>query len=452
MTVFKSTNPFNLNVFQTYKGHSLPQIDEMLEQSEKTFSEWRSTSLAHRTKLIARAAEELRANSEEYATMMTREMGKPITESFAEIEKCAWVCEYYAQNAEDFLADKTIETDATHSFVRYNPIGCVLAIMPWNFPFWQAFRFAAPTLTAGNVAILKHAANVPGCANLIEQVFLRAGYPKAVFQNTFANHDAVEHILSHPFVKAVSLTGSDKAGAKVAAIAGSKIKKSLLELGGSNAFVVLADADLEQTIPLAVKARMINTGQSCIASKRFIVVSDVYEPFVEGFIKETAALKSGDPIDESTQVGPLARVDLAEKLQKQVEESIAQGAKLSHGGKRHNAFYEPTILENVHPGMPAFDEETFGPVAAITRAANADEAFELAQKTKFGLGITVCTTDLGKALQYADRVKDGAFFVNELVKSDPRLPFGGEGISGYGRELSKEGILAFVNQKTVYVK
>ena len=449
---FKSINPYNGKELKTYSEHTLPELDATLSQSEKAFASWRNIPLAERTKLIAKAGSELRKNKDEYAEMMTLEMGKPITEARAEVEKCAWVCDYYAENAGEFLADEVIKTDASKSFVRHNPIGCVFAIMPWNFPFWQVFRFAAPTLTAGNVAILKHAGNVPGCATLIEQVFLRAGFPKGVFQNIFIDHSKTEKIIAHPIVKAISLTGSERAGASVAELAGRHIKKSLLELGGSNAFLVLADADMDKTIATAVNARMLNAGQSCIAAKRFIIESKVYDAFVDRFVKAVIELKSGDPMEEDTQIGTLARTDLAEDLEKQVQDSIAGGAKLLLGGKRRGAYFEPTVLGDVVPGMPAFDEETFGPVAAMIKAKNRDHAFELSQNTKYALGITVCTTDVDKALEDIDRVGDGAYFVNELVKSDPRLPFGGQKQSGYGRELSKDGIMEFVNRKTVYVK
>ena len=449
---FKSINPYNGKELKTYSEHTLAELNSTLIQSEKAFESWRNTPISKRCQLMAKAGSELRKNKNEYAEMMSLEMGKPITESRAEVEKCAWVCDYYAENAQAFLADEIIKTDASQSFVRHNPLGCIFAIMPWNFPYWQVFRFAAPTLTAGNVAILKHAGNVSGCATLIEQVFLRAGFPKHVFQKIFIDHSKTEKIISHPFVKAISLTGSERAGSSVAEIAGRHIKKSLLELGGSNAFLVLEDADMDKTIATAVNARMLNAGQSCIAAKRFIIESKVYDAFVDRFVKAVIELKSGDPMDEATQIGTMARPDLAEDLEKQVEESIAKGAKLLLGGKRKGAYFEPTILGDVVPGMPAFDEETFGPVAAMVKAKNRDHAFELSQTTKFALGITVCTNNIDKALEDIDRVGDGAYFVNELVKSDPRLPFGGQNKSGYGRELSKDGIMEFVNRKTVYVK
>jgi succinate-semialdehyde dehydrogenase/glutarate-semialdehyde dehydrogenase len=448
---FKSINPHNGNQIATYTALSNEQLEAKLNNAAKANLTWRNVPLIERTKLLRNAAEVLRQNDEEYAKIITLEMGKPITESRAEVNKCAWVCDYYAENAVAFLADEVIATDARQSFVKHSPIGTVLAIMPWNFPFWQVFRFAAPTLTAGNSALLKHASSVFGCAELIEDVFKNAGYPKDVFQNVIVPHEYTEQIIAHEAVQAVSLTGSERAGSAVAAIAGKYIKKSLLELGGNNAFIVLKDADLNKTINTAVTARMLNCGQSCIAAKRFIIEEDIYEEFVSKFTHEVSQLKSGDPMDESTQIGPLARQDLADQLHTQVMESVKQGAELLLGGKQQNRYYAPTVLGNVTPGMPAFDEETFGPLAAMIKAKNVNHAFDLAGQTKYGLGTTICTTNIPLALEYADRVSDGAYFINELVKSDPRLPFGGTKSSGYGRELGRDGILEFVNQKTVYV-
>ena len=324
--------------------------------------------------------------------------------------------------------------------------------MPWNFPFWQVFRFAAPSLAAGNVALLKHAPNVFGCATHIEELISEAGFPDGVFQNLFIHHDNVEVILADDRIKAATLTGSERAGSSVAAIAGKHIKKTVLELGGSNSFIVWEDADMDQAVETGVTARMMNSGQSCIAAKRFILVGDAYDKFLPAFQEKVKELKSGDPLDESTDIGPLARTDLAEKLESQVQESVEKGAELLMGGERDEAYYAPTILTNVQPGMPAFDEELFGPVASIVRAKSEDEAFELAAHSKYGLGTTVFTEDTDRALKSAGKVPDGAYFINELVKSDPRLPFGGTKNSGYGRELSREGILEFVNKKTVYVK
>ena len=449
---FKSISPYNGQVVGQYTAHTEAQTLKILDQAEVAFKPWRATPLAQRTELIAKAGQVLRDNVEQYARMITLEMGKPITESRAEVNKCAWVCDYYAQHAQAFLSDEIIKTDAQKSFVRHDPIGCVLAIMPWNFPFWQLFRFAAPTLAVGNTGILKHAPNVFGCAKLIEEVFQKAGFPTGVFQNLIMHHDQTENIIAHDTIKAVTLTGSEKAGSAVAAIAGKYIKKSLLELGGNNAFIVWEDADIDQTVKTALTARMLNCGQSCIAAKRFILLEGIYDEFVAKFIEGVKNLKPGNPLDESTQIGPLARKDLADNLQKQIQSSIKTGADLLLGGDQKDCYHSPTVLGNVQPGMSVFEEETFGPIAAMIKAISIEHAFELSEKSSFGLGLTVCTRDIDKALSYAGMVSDGAYFINELVKSDPRLPFGGEKRSGYGRELSKDGMMEFVNRKTIYVK
>ncbi|MFN2428545.1 MAG: NAD-dependent succinate-semialdehyde dehydrogenase [Cryomorphaceae bacterium] len=448
----KSINPYTGKKTGSHKLHNQKEITRILNRSKKAYDKWKNEPLAERAKLMARAGETLRKNLETYSQTITEEMGKPITESKAEIEKCAWVCDYYADNAADFLADEPISTDAKNSFVRHHPIGTVFAVMPWNFPFWQVFRFAAPTLTAGNTGILKHASNVGGCAKQIESVFEEAGFPKGVFQNLIIGHEHTEIVISHPAIKAVTLTGSEGAGKAVAKLAGKHLKKSLLELGGSNAFMVLDDADLESTIKTAVNARMMNTGQSCIAAKRFIVTEKIYDAFLEKFIRAVRELKSGDPMEANTQIGVLAREDLAEELNKQIDTSVKKGAKIALGGHRRKAYHEPTVLTGVKPGMPAFDEETFGPVAAVIKAKDADEAYALSQKSNFALGVTVCTSDVNAALDRSREIEDGAYFINELVKSDPRLPFGGQRNSGYGRELGKDGIMEFVNRQTVYVK
>ena len=449
---FKSINPYNNEEIKTYSEQSETGIESILSASEEAFDSWRTVPIPERSRRMQKAAELLRENKETYARTMTLEMGKPITESISEIEKCAWVCEFYAENAERFLADQVIETDASESFISHDPIGPVLAIMPWNFPFWQVFRFVAPALMAGNVALLKHAPNVFGCAMHIEDLLKEAGFPDGVFQNLVIHHDKVENIIADDRVKAATLTGSERAGSSVAALAGEHIKKTVLELGGSNSFIVWEDADIDQAVDTGISARMMNSGQSCIAAKRFILVGEAYDKFLPAFTEKVKELKSGDPLDEATDIGPLARTDLAEKLERQVKDSVEKGAQLLMGGERNRAYYEPTILTNVEPGMPAFDEELFGPAACFIRAESEDEAFELAGKSKYGLGTTVFTTDTERALKAAGSVPDGAYFINELVKSDPRLPFGGTKRSGYGRELSREGILEFVNKKTVYVK
>lgn len=449
---FKSINPYNGREIGRYMEHSASEVSNILQHAQDAFGSWRNTPLAERAQLMVKAGQVLRDNAEEYARMITLEMGKPISESRGEINKCAWVCDYYAEHAATFLADEVILTDAHKSFVRHDPIGCVLAIMPWNFPFWQVFRFAAPTLMAGNTGILKHAPNVFGCAKQIEGVFLRAGFPAGVFQNLIIHHDKTESVIAHNAIKAVTLTGSEAAGAAVAQIAGKYIKKTVLELGGSNAFIVWEDANIDQAVQTALTARMLNCGQSCIAAKRFILVEGIYEQFVAKFTEAVRGLRSGEPLRDDTQIGPLARKDLADQLQRQIVASVMQGATLLHGGQQKGCYHEPTILGNVQPGMPAFDEETFGPLAVMIKAKDENEAFELSEQSTFGLGVSVCTTDIKRALSYAGRVSDGAYFVNELVKSDPRLPFGGEKRSGFGRELSKDGMMEFVNRKTVYVK
>lgn len=449
---FKSINPHTNEVVGTYTAITKEELIKNLDNSKTAFDKWKKRPLEERCQLIIKAADVLKQNVDAYAKMISEEMGKPISEAKGEVLKCAWVCEYYGSKAAEFLADEIIETDASKSFVKHDPIGAVLAIMPWNFPFWQVFRFAAPSLTAGNVALLKHAPNVFGCAEMIADVFTKAGYPKDVFQNLIVHHDQTELIIAHDAVQAVSLTGSEKAGSAVAAIAGKYIKKSLLELGGNNAFIVLKDADIEASVQTALVARMLNCGQSCIAAKRFIIEDEVYEDFVARFSSKVRELQSGDPLDSTTQVGPLARIDLAEQLQAQVQNSISQGAKLLLGGSQNKCYHEPTILGEVTPGMDAFDQETFGPLAAMIRAKDFDHALELSQMSTFGLGLTVCTSNIELALRHADKVSDGAYFVNELVKSDPRLPFGGTKKSGFGRELAKDGMMEFVNRKTVYVK
>lgn len=449
---FKSINPYNGEVVGQYQAQTGSEVTFMLKKAADAFVSWRKVPIEERAKLMVKAGTILRENVEEYAQMITSEMGKPISESRSEVTKCAWVCDYYAENAAAFLSDEVIATDAQKSMVKHEPIGCVLAIMPWNFPFWQVFRFAAPTLMAGNTGMLKHASNVFGCAKQIESIFLKAGFPEGVFQSLLVHHDQTESIISHPAIKAVTLTGSERAGTAVGEIAGRHLKKSLLELGGNNAFIVWEDADIDQAVKTAVAARMLNCGQSCIAGKRFILVEGIYDEFVTKFTEAVKNLKSGDPADEETQIGTLARKDLADELQSQVKKSIDAGAKLLLGGNQENSYHEPTILGEVKPGMPAFDEETFGPLAAMIRAKDEQDAFRLSELSIYGLGVTVFTTNIDKALSMSDQVSDGAYFINELVKSDPRLPFGGTKRSGYGRELAKDGLMEFINRKTIYVK
>ena len=393
----------------------------------------------------------LRDRSLEFAEVITREMGKPLSEARAEVKKCAWVCEYYSENAAGFLEEKLVETEAEESRVVFEPLGPVLAVMPWNFPFWQVFRFAAPALMAGNTVLLKHASNVQGCAICIEELFLEAGFEEGVFQNLAIGSDRVAGVIASEYVKAISLTGSEEAGKAVAAEAGRHLKKCVLELGGSNAFVVLNDANRELALNLAIPARIQNGGQSCIAAKRFIIESWIAEDFIPLLVKKVEQLVMGDPMKEETHVGPLVSVSQAKEVEEQVRRSLEMGAKLLLGGERDGAFYKPTILSEVTPGMPAFDEEVFGPVFALMEASSPEHALELSNKSKFGLGLQVFTGSESSADFFIKGAEEGAVFVNAMVKSDPRLPFGGTKMSGYGRELSEEGIKEFVNIKTIWV-
>ncbi len=447
----QTVNPFNNQSIKEYKLHSPDELSQIVDNSNKTFYQWKLTSIKERCRLLMNLAQILEDDKNDLAKLMTLEMGKPITQSISEIEKCLTLCDFYATNAENFLADELIDTDASESFISYDPLGTILAIMPWNYPFWQVLRFAIPTLTAGNTAILKHAANVTGCALAIEKLFEKAGYPKGCFTTILANHDAVEELIANDIIKAVTLTGSEKAGKHIAATAGKHLKKTVLELGGNNACIVLDDANLEKYMDTMVNARMQNTGQSCIAAKRFIVTENIYDAFLKQFKDKIAELKFGDPMDEKTTISTLARADLAKILKKQIDKSVKLGATVVIGNNQKDAYFEPTIITNITPQMPVFKEETFGPVAAIIKVKNAEEAFKMASETRYGLGTMVFTQSIETAEKYIDTVEDGAYFVNEMVKSDARLPFGGTKASGYGRELSKEGIHEFVNRKTVFI-
>jgi len=400
------------------------------------------------------AAQILRTRRAEYARTMTLEMGKPIVQGEAEVDKCAWACEYYADHAEAFLAEQPRETEASRSYVRFGPLGPVLAVMPWNFPFWQVFRFAAPALMAGNAGVLKHASNVPRSALAIEEVFREAGFPRGLFSTVLVGSSAVAGLIADPRIVAVTLTGSELAGSKVAEQAGHALKKTVLELGGSDPFIVLADADIGAAARTAADARLINSGQSCIAAKRFIVVEPVADQFLDRFLDELRSRRMGDPLVRGTQVGPQARIDLRDLLHEQVAESVKRGAKLLLGGEvpaGKGAFYPPTLLAAVDKGMPAFDEETFGPVAAVIRAKDEADAVRLANDSTFGLGASLWTEDRVRAERLAAQIEAGSVFVNGVVKSDPRLPFGGIKRSGYGRELSEYGIREFVNVKSVWI-
>jgi succinate-semialdehyde dehydrogenase/glutarate-semialdehyde dehydrogenase len=454
--MIQSINPANNQVIKTYQEISEIELSEVLSKMQTAFEDWKTKSFNYRASLMKTAGEILRSNREKYSKLMTLEMGKPIVQSRAEIDKCAWVCDYYADNAGKFLQDEIIQTDATKSFVTYQPLGVVLAVMPWNFPFWQVFRFAAPTLMAGNVGLLKHASNVSGCSLAIEEIFSEAGFPEFVFKSVILGSSRVKDLIANPIVQAVSLTGSVPAGKSVASAAGSNIKKTVLELGGSDPYVVLEDADLNETVQTCVTSRLLNGGQSCIAAKRFIVVEKVYERFVELYVDFMKQKKMGDPFDESNDIGPQASVKLRDELHDQVLRSINSGAKLLLGGfipDSDGAYYPPTVLADVTPGMPAFDEELFGPVAAIIKAKDEDDAIKLANKSVFGLGAAVFTKDIAKGEKIArEKLNAGSCFVNQFVRSDPRLPFGGIKESGYGRELSVFGIREFVNIKTVVVR
>ncbi|MEB2353720.1 MAG: NAD-dependent succinate-semialdehyde dehydrogenase [Ignavibacteriales bacterium] len=451
-----SINPSNNKVLKQYDEMTTEQSSKIISLAHQTFLKWKETSFTHRAGLMKKAAEILRQNSEEYSVLMTMEMGKPLAQSRAEVEKCAWVCDYYSENAEKFLADEIIKTEASKSFVTYQPLGVILAVMPWNFPFWQVFRFAAPNLMAGNTGVLKHASNVSGCALAIEDIFRKAGFPENLFRTLLVSSKNVKPIIENENIKAVTLTGSVPAGKSVASLAGSRIKKTVLELGGSDPYIVLEDADLEKAALSCVNSRLINAGQSCIAAKRFIIVEKVYDEFEKYYLKFMSEKKMGDPSDEKNHLGPQASIKLRDELHNQVLRSVELGAEIILGGKIPSidgAYYPPTILKNVKPGMPAFDEELFGPVAALIKAKDEDEAIELANNSIFGLGAAVFTKDNRRGELIAkERLNAGCCFVNDFVKSDPRLPFGGIKESGYGRELSPFGIKEFVNIKTVFIK
>jgi len=448
----KSINPYTNKVIAEFEEFSVSKQEQLIDRSSEAFDVWKRTPFDYRSSLMRSVSGLLKSNAGHYAKSITAEMGKPLKESIAEVEKCAWACDYYADNAEVFLKPELVLTDASESYVCYEPLGTILGIMPWNFPFWQVFRFAVPTLMAGNTVLLKHASNVQICAGHIEKVFTEAGFPENVFTNLIIGSDKIGKVIENDAIKAVSLTGSETAGQKVAETAGRKIKKAVLELGGSNAFIVLDDANLEKAAEVGIIARMHNSGQSCIAAKRFIVHEKVGEKFIALFTQRLKRLKYGDPMNEETAIGPLASVSQAKTVEQQVRASVEMGARLVEGGYPENALYPPTLLTDVQPGMPVFDEEVFGPVAPFITARNTDEAVKLANQSKFGLGVNLFTADISKAKELAHEFDDGAVFINAMVKSDPRLPFGGTKKSGYGRELAIHGIREFVNIKTVFIK
>jgi succinate-semialdehyde dehydrogenase/glutarate-semialdehyde dehydrogenase len=454
MTII-TVNPSNGAVLERYEAMSPETVSAVLADVAGAYQYWRRTPFAERSRLMSRAADVLRRRSEEFGRLMALEMGKPVAQGRAEVEKCAWVCDYYAEHAQSFLADVPATTDASWSGVAYRPIGAVLAVMPWNFPFWQVFRFAAPGLMAGNAGVLKHASNVMGCALAIESVFREAGFPEDVFRALIIGSAGVEAVIRHPVIRAVTLTGSGPAGRAVAGTAGRMLKKSVLELGGSDPYLILADADLEVAATACASSRLTNSGQSCIAAKRFVVVDAVREEFEHRFVEAMRSHRTGDPLDESTVVGPQAREDLRDELHAQVQRSIHAGATVLLGcdvADGPGAFYPPSVLTDVAPGMPAYDEELFGPVAAVIGARDDTDAIRIANDSPFGLGAAVFTQDIERGTRIAkDDLDAGACFVNAFVRSDPRLPFGGVRESGYGRELAAEGIREFVNIKTVYV-
>jgi len=450
-----SINPATGETLKTFEALNETQIDEKLQLAAETFRSYRHITFAEREKMLMRAAEILEAEKQKFARLMTTEMGKPIKGAVGEAEKCALVCRYYAENAKHHLADKLVETNASKSYVCFQPLGPVLAVMPWNFPFWQVFRFAAPALMAGNVGLLKHASNVPQCALAIEDLFRRAGFPPGAFQTLLVGSGAVQRILEDSRIVAATLTGSEPAGRSVASVAGKQIKKTVLELGGSDPFIIMPSADLNEAITTAVKARTINNGQSCIAAKRFIVAAKIYDEFERGFVAEMKDLRVGDPLDEATDIGPLATEQIVKDVDEQVKTSVAAGAVLLTGGnrlERQGNFYEPTVLVNVPLDSPASCEEIFGPVATLFRVKDIDEAIALGNATSFGLGAAAWTNDANEQKRFAAELEAGSVFINGMVASDPRLPFGGTKNSGYGRELSEFGIREFVNIKTVWIK
>jgi succinate-semialdehyde dehydrogenase/glutarate-semialdehyde dehydrogenase len=449
-----SVNPATGETLKEFPAFDDKEIGKRLDRAQQAFARYRRKPFTERAELMNAAAAVLHEEKEQFARTMTLEMGKLLRGAVDEVEKCARACRYYAENAERFLEDEPAQTDAARSYVHYEPLGLVLAIMPWNFPFWQVFRFAVPALMTGNVGLLKHAANVPQCALDIEKIFSRAGFEEGVFQTLLIEAEQVEKVLVDPRIKAVTLTGSERAGSAVASIAGREIKKAVLELGGSDAFIVMPSADFENAISTAVKARTLNTGQSCIAAKRFLVADKLYDRFVREFVERMRRLKVGDPLDESTEIGPLATEQILNGVNEQVQKSIAAGAKLLTGGNRIHGpgfFYEPTVLVDVPKTAPAWREEVFGPVASIFRVSDAAEAVNAANDSSFGLGASAWTNDSAERELFESELETGMVFINAMVASDPRLPFGGVKRSGFGRELGGHGIREFVNAKTIWI-
>jgi len=454
--MLKSVNPATGEIIGTYEEMSNAAINDILHRTHLNFLAWRKVPLDKKRELMLKAAVVLRNRRDEIARMMTLEMGKLFLQSKAEVDKCAWVCEHYAENTEEYIKDEIIKTDASRSYVSFQPLGVVLAVMPWNFPLWQVIRFAVPALMAGNGGILKHASNVTGCALLIEKIFREAGFPEDIFRTIVLPSSRVDSVINNKIVQAVTLTGSVPAGKSVAAAAGKALKKTVLELGGSDPYIILEDAELEKAAETCVVSRLINSGQSCINAKRFIIVDDVYEKFEEIFTAKMKSKKMGDPFSESTDLGPLSSIDSRNELHRQVTESASRGAKILCGGiipEMTGAYYPATVLADVKPGMPAYDEEIFGPAASLIRVKNKAEAVRTANDSVFGLGAAVFTSDKERGERIArEELNSGCCFVNEFVRSDPRLPFGGIKESGYGRELSYFGIREFMNIKSIYIK
>jgi succinate-semialdehyde dehydrogenase/glutarate-semialdehyde dehydrogenase len=449
--MIKTINPFDQSVVGEFPTLEAAALQGRITLAGQAFLKWRRTTFAERREKMLRASAVLIQNKERYARTIAMEMGKVLPEALAEIEKSAAGCKFFADRAEEYLKDVVIPTEAKRSLVSFHPTGAILAVMPWNFPFWQVIRFAAPALMAGNVGLLKHASSVTTCSLLLEEVFREAGFPEGVFQSLVIDNKSVEAVLASDIVQGVALTGSEGAGSNVASISGKYIKRSVLELGGSDPFVVLKDADLDLTVKVATQSRMQNAGQSCISAKRFIVVKDIHDEFVHRFTDSIRKIKQGNPFDSGTLMGPVARVDLAETLEKQLKQSIKAGAVLEAGGSREGSNFQPTLIDQVKPGMAAFEEETFGPLAAVIVASNETHAVELANQSRYGLGASVWTTDRDRGESIARLIESGSVFVNALMKSDQRLPFGGVKKSGYGRELSELGIKEFVNVKTISI-
>ena len=450
-----TVNPATGEILKKFEDLSDRKVEEKIALAAKTFLTWRNSPFAERAARMTRAAELLERNADRYGKIMTLEMGKPITASIAEIRKCALTCRFYAANAERFLSDEYVATDATSSYIHYQPLGVILAIMPWNFPFWQVFRFAAPALMAGNVGLLKHASNVPQCALAIEEILTEAGFPDGVFQTLLIGASRVQAILNDSRIAAATLTGSEPAGQSVAAEAGKEIKKVVLELGGSDPFIVMPSADLDEAVSTGVKARTVNSGQSCIAAKRFIIHESIAAEFEKKFVAGIAKLRVGDPMQDSTEIGPLATPQIVTDVEKQVNDSVKKGARLLTGGKRlegRGNFYAPTVLTAIPKDAPAYHEEVFGPVASMFRVKNIDEAIRIANATRFGLGSSAWTNDDAERKRFIEEIEAGQVFINAMVASDPRLPFGGVKRSGFGRELGVHGIREFVNIKTVWIQ